>query len=426
MQALGASQHRGEALYGDPDKVDLGLLSGELHARGLGVEAQHHRLGIRRAEGVLHHVCPDPAGGAEFRYLLQQGRAGDEEEGKPGGEFVHGESRFDGGPDVGDAVREGEGDLLRGCGPGLGHVVTGNRDRVPSGDLVATVCKRVRNQPQGRCGRIDVGTAGDVFLENVVLDGSSDLRAGDALFLGNQLVQQQQDRRRRVDGHRRGDLVQRDTGEEHPHVLDRVDRHPDLPDLAVSDRFVGVVAHLGGQVERDRKPSGARGNERVVSLVGLPGGAETGVLPHCPRLAGVHGRVDAPGERVLTGRTQALRRTLRKIGRTVNWLDRLAGLRQTLAHGQIVGKPCLLMRDSRAGFTVTYGAAADRWRGASESVPGAAMRRPAGLPAPPASTVHPGTNPNRAEPVAGALARTRPQSRQKRLFSSASVGKAHT
>ncbi len=301
VQALGAAQHGGEALYRDPDQVDLGLLRGELHARGLGVETQHHRLGVRRAEGVLHHVRPDPAGGAEFRHLLQQGRAGDEEEGQPGGELVHGEPRLDGGPDVGDAVGECKGDLLRGSGSGLGHVVAGNRDRVPPGNLVAAVCKRVGDQPQGRRGRIDVGTAGDVFLEDVVLNGSGDLRAGDALLLGDQLVQQQQDGRRRVDGHRRGDLVQRDAGEEHPHVLDRVDRHPDLSDLAVSDRVVRVVTHLGWQVERDRKSAGARGDKRVIPLVGLPGGTETGILPHCPRLAGVHGRVDAPGERILTG-----------------------------------------------------------------------------------------------------------------------------
>ena len=33
---------------------------------------------------------------------------------------------------------------------------------------------------------------------------------------------------------------------------------PTLPDLAVRPLRIGVVAHLGGQVEGDRKPGGTR------------------------------------------------------------------------------------------------------------------------------------------------------------------------
>ena len=38
------------------------------------------------------------------------------------------------------------------------------------------------------------------------------------------------------------------------HVVERVDRHADPPDLARGHRVVGVVAHLGRQVEGDREP----------------------------------------------------------------------------------------------------------------------------------------------------------------------------
>ena len=83
---------------------------------------------------------------------------------------------------------------------------------------------------------------------------------GDALLLGDQLVEQQQDRRRRVDRHRRRDLVERDAGEQHAHVVDRVDGHADLADLALGPRVVGVVAHLRRQVEGARQAglAGAR------------------------------------------------------------------------------------------------------------------------------------------------------------------------
>ena len=80
-------------------------------------------------------------------------------------------------------------------------------------------------------------------------------RAGvDALLLGDQLVEQQQDRRGGVDRHRRRDRVQRDALEQPLHVLDRVDRDAGPADLALRARVIGVVAHLRREVERDRQP----------------------------------------------------------------------------------------------------------------------------------------------------------------------------
>ena len=40
--------------------------------------------------------------------------------------------------------------------------------------------------------RVDVGAAGDVLLEHVVLDRAGQRRRVDALLLGDQLVEQQQ------------------------------------------------------------------------------------------------------------------------------------------------------------------------------------------------------------------------------------------
>ena len=101
------------------------------------------------------------------------------------------------------------------------------------------------------CRRIDVGAAGDVLLEHVVLDRAGQARRVDALLLGDQLVEQQQHRGRGVDGHRGRHLAQRDAAEQHPHVVDRVDRDPDLADLA------------GGQRRRRSPcPSGSAGRRR--------------------------------------------------------------------------------------------------------------------------------------------------------------------
>ena len=44
------------------------------------------------------------------------------------------------------------------------------------------------------------------------------------------------------------------SGQEQPHVGQRVDGHADLADLALGAGVVGVVAHLGRQVEGARQP----------------------------------------------------------------------------------------------------------------------------------------------------------------------------
>jgi len=116
--------------------------------------------------------------------------------------------------------------------------------------------------------------------------------------------------------------------EERAHVLDRVDRHTDLADLAARDRVVGVEAHLGGQVEGDREAAGARLDEPLVALVGLRRGAEPGVLAHRPRPAGVHRRVDPTREREVPRHAQPLGRVeAGKGARPVDGLDGTTGLR---------------------------------------------------------------------------------------------------
>ena len=210
MQRLGAAQHRGQRLHGHPDEVDLGLLRRQLDAGGLGVEAQHHRLRVLRAELVPHHRRPDPPGGPELGHLLQQRGAGDEEEGQPRRDVVDGQPGGQRRLHVGDAVGEGERDLLRGRRPRLGHVVAGDGDGVPARQVLGAVGEGVADQAQRRRGREDVGAPGDVLLEHVVLDGARQPGRVGALLLGHQLVEQQEHGRGRVDGHRRGDLGQRD------------------------------------------------------------------------------------------------------------------------------------------------------------------------------------------------------------------------
>ena len=99
---------------------------------------------------------------------------------------------------------------------------------------MAGVRKRVGDQPERRLRRIDVGTSGDVLLEYVVLYRPGELCGVHTLVLADQLVKQEQHGGGCVDRHRGGHLAQRDAIEQHAHVIDRVDRHTYLADLALS------------------------------------------------------------------------------------------------------------------------------------------------------------------------------------------------
>ncbi len=73
------------------------------------------------------------------------------------------------------------------------------------------------------------------------------------------------------------------------HVLDGVDGHAGLADIADDARVVGVVAAVGRQVEGDREAGLPGGQVAAVEGVGFLGRGEARVLAHRPRAARVHG-----------------------------------------------------------------------------------------------------------------------------------------
>ena len=194
-------------------------------------------------------------------------------------------------------MAEGEGDLLGRGRTGLPHVVARDRDRVPVGQVLRAVGEKVGDQTHRRLGRKDVRSPGRVLLEDVVLDCARDLLRRASLLLGHQLIKKQEHGGGRVDRHRRGNLLERDVLEQDLHVLERVDRHTHLADLAVGHGIVRVVADLGGQVEGDRQPGLALLQKKPVALVGFGRSAEPGVLAHRPQASAIHVLVDAARER---------------------------------------------------------------------------------------------------------------------------------
>ena len=167
------------------------------------------------------------------------------------------------------------------------------------GSRSRAVGEQVGRQPHRGPRREDVVPARDVLLEDVVLDGAAQLLGRHALPLGHELVQEQEQRRRRVDRHRGRDLVERDPVEEQLHVGERVDRDAGAADLARGALVVGVVAELRRQVEGDREPGLPAVEQVAEALVRLLRRGEARVLAHRPRPAAVHVGVGAARERVL-------------------------------------------------------------------------------------------------------------------------------
>src|SRR5437773_2134182 len=123
--------------------------------------------------------------------------------------------------------------LLRGCWavaetPAVGVCV---RSRIDSGFLAPKRSLRKRAQRR-RAARTNPLFLRDELLEHVVLHRAADAIPRDALLFGDRQVHGERDRRRAVDRHRRGDVAERNVGEQPLEIVERRDRHAFLADLA--------------------------------------------------------------------------------------------------------------------------------------------------------------------------------------------------
>ena len=182
--------------------------------------------------------------------------------------------------------RERVGEFLHRRRARLLQMVGADVGRVPFLQFARGEDDGVLDQPQRRLGREDIGPAREVFLDDVVLDRAREFVAGRALLVGHGDIERQQPRGRRIDRHRSVHLVERDAGQERPHVADVGDRHADLADLAFGQLVVAVVARLGGQVEGDGKAGLALRQVLTIELVGLRRRGMAGVGAEDPGLFG--------------------------------------------------------------------------------------------------------------------------------------------
>jgi hypothetical protein len=344
VQGVGPAEHGGQRLHGRTDDVVVRLLGGQRDTGGLGVEPQPLRLLALRAVDVPHPARPDAARGAELGDLLEEVDVRVEEEGQAGREDVDVQPARQPQLHVPETVRQGVRQLLRGRRPGLADVVAGDRQRLVGGDAGRAVLHQVADEAQVRLGLEEPLLLGDVLLEDVRLQRAVEHGGVDALALGGDEVHAEDGHGGPADGHRRGDVPERDVPEEDLHVGRRVDRHTAVPDLAQGARVVGVAAHERRHVEGDGEPAPAVAEDHLVALVGLLGVPEPGELPDGPRPPPVAGRVQAAGEGVLTRPADPLEPLVGVPGPgTVHRLHGVAGERGeicvALARGVVPGLP---------------------------------------------------------------------------------------
>ena len=105
-----------------------------------------------------------------------------EEERKLRGEIVDAQASVERGLDVGDAVGEGKGDFLDGGRASFADVVALNGDGVPLWNAVVPPTEDIGHDAHRGPHRINVRSAGDVFLKNVVLHRAGKFFEAGALF----------------------------------------------------------------------------------------------------------------------------------------------------------------------------------------------------------------------------------------------------
>ncbi len=111
----------------------------------------------------------------------------------------------------------------------------------------------------------------------------------DALLLGRHDVAGQNRQDGAVHRHRDAHAVEGDSVEENLHVFDGIDGDAGFPDIADDAGMVGVIAAMGRQIERDRKPGLAGRQIGAVEGIRFLGGRKTGVLAYRPRTMRIHG-----------------------------------------------------------------------------------------------------------------------------------------
>ena len=272
--------------------------------------AQHLAPLILRAQ-IGHHPMPQHAGGPQLGDLHEEIHADGEEKRQPPGEFVDVQPAGNTVFHIFLPIGDGKGQFLHLRRPGLLHVIAGNRDRVELRHLARRITEDVADDPHRRLRRIDIGIADHELLQNVVLNGAVQLRAGHPLLLARDNKERQNRDHRAVHRHGNGHFIQRNPVEQDLHILDAVDRHARLADIADDARVIAVIPPVRRQIEGHRQPFLPRRQIAAIERVRRLGGGKPRILADRPRPPRIHAGPHPAREGGKTGQA-GVRRHIRR------------------------------------------------------------------------------------------------------------------
>ncbi|EKD50471.1 MAG: hypothetical protein ACD_62C00532G0003 [uncultured bacterium] len=261
-------------------------------------------MGILGIETALHFPGPNPACRAVFGDLLKKIRMRVKKERKPWGKRINiqpsGHTMFD----VFQTIVKCKGQFLYGCGARFTNVITGDRYRVPFGQVLCAIFDGVDHQFDSGLRRDEVRVLGNVFFQDVILDGAAHFFKIASLLLRRGDEKGQHDRGRAVDGHGDRDLFQIDAVKQGFHVFKAVDGHTALAHLSQASGIIGIVPHQCGKMKRRGEACLPVLQKIFETLVGVARRTKARKLTHGPQTTAVHGGVDPACKRESSGKTQ--------------------------------------------------------------------------------------------------------------------------
>src|SRR5665213_1107876 len=134
------------------------------------MKAEHLRSRVLGAKAFRGDFCPNATRGPIFRDFFQKVVVRIQEEREARAKRVNIESSIYCSLDVGGGVAKREGEFLDGNRSSLPYVVDADGDRITVRNVSLAMGENVGNEPQRKLWRIDIGSAGNIFLEDIVLN----------------------------------------------------------------------------------------------------------------------------------------------------------------------------------------------------------------------------------------------------------------
>ena len=254
--------------------------------------AQHQGACVLCAK-FRHHPVPQQPRRAQLGHLHEEIHTDGEKERQPWCEGIHIHAACQRRFHIFAPVGQRKAQFLHKVRAGLLHVVAGDGDRVELWHLSRRIGDDIRHDAHRWFRRIDIGVAHHEFLQDVVLYGARQRTCRYALLLPrhNETGQHRDDRAIHRHGH--ADPVQGDAVEQDFHILDRVDGHARLADIAYDPWMIRVVAPVRRQIKGHRHALLPTSQRRAVKGVAFLGRGKARILADGPGAACVHRGADA-------------------------------------------------------------------------------------------------------------------------------------